>query len=86
MTPGTTRDVCRGSSASTSPLTGVSCSREVTTRIFVFGRRRRRRRFVGEERAFHPDKPTRREEQKLEYMDSLKRKYAAFPEISRIAR
>ncbi|KAK8802209.1 hypothetical protein WA588_005182 [Blastocystis sp. NMH] len=31
-------------------------------------------------------KPTRREEQKLEYMDSLKRKYAAFPEISRIAR
>ena len=55
-------------------------------RIFVFGRRRHRRRFVGEERAFHPDKPTRREEQKLEYMDSLKRKYAAFPEISRIAR
>ena len=31
------------------------------------------------------DKPTRREEAKLEYMDSLKRKYASFPEISRIA-
>ena len=32
------------------------------------------------------DKPTYREESKLEYMDSLKRKYASFPEISRIAR
>ena len=31
-------------------------------------------------------KPTHREEAKLEYMDSLKRKYAAFPEISKISR
>lgn len=32
------------------------------------------------------DKPTKREEAKLEYMDSLKKKYAAFPEIRKIAR
>ena len=39
-----------------------------------------------EEKSSLIDKPTNREEAKLEYMDSLKRKYASFPEISRIAR
>lgn len=86
MTPGTTRDVCRESSAFNFSADGrfvLSGSDDTNIRIWKAQASAplcRRREGVS------PDKPTRREEQKLEYMNSLKRKYAAFPEISRIAR
>ena len=32
------------------------------------------------------DKPTKREEEKLDYYESLKKKYASFPEIRKISR
>lgn len=32
------------------------------------------------------DKPTKREESKLEYMESLKKKYSSFPEVRKISR
>ena len=32
------------------------------------------------------DKPTKREESKLDYMESLKKKYSAFPEVRKISR
>lgn len=54
-----------------------------------FGRRMPRRRCVGSRKGFvliMIDKPSKRQEEKLDYQNSLKKKYAAFPEIRKIAR
>lgn len=46
-----------------------------------------RHRCVGSRNEVWPtDKPSKRQEEKLDYQNSLKKKYAAFPEIRKIAR
>lgn len=58
-----------------------------TIPMFVFGRLMLRHRCVNSGKRIHSvDKPSKRQEEKLDYQNSLKKKYAAFPEIRKIAR
>lgn len=43
-------------------------------------------RLAERSRTNNVDKPSKRQEEKLDYQNSLKKKYAAFPEIRKIAR
>ena len=81
--------VCNVSSAWTSLRTVGSLSQGAMIPMCEFGRRMPRRRCVGSRKGLvliMIDKPSKRQEEKLDYQNSLKKKYAAFPEIRKIAR